>query len=712
LAETQARGGLPSAPGRRARFGDVAALIAYAAVVLSVTFAYVSSERTFYFWDQAAYQDIAAQTASAFRESTGRGFVFLQESFAEDYNALFALPLAPWLLAFGTSRLAYELGLALCYLVPLPLALGALAVRVVPTGGRMVFWTAVGAALLVPMTWVPTLRGYPDSGAATLVVLATLVFLDDDRLEKRRTLVRLGGLLGLAVVFRRHFAYAVAAFLLSIVALSLFARRGADRSRSLTARAAGLVLRVSLVAGIALATAVVIAPRSVRRMAEHDFLALYRSYEQPLGALVTYFGGCYGWLTLLLAGAGFAAAFSTPVVRRRSAFVLTFACLSWAQWCLVVRQVGEQYTLHFTPAIVLGLVLLPLALPRRRPPGLRPLAVVLVLGSSVVNFAVGLWGPWTGVPPSVEALVAGQWPPLVRSDHAEMAELVRVLRAESGPPGGVVLVSSSPCLNASILASADRAVPGATGSLDVLPVPLVDSDGFYPLNELLAARRVLLARPFQHHLALQEQQVLRTVYDTFAAGLGIARDFTESSRVFQLEGCSVSVFERRKPTALATALAMLRAFQERVPVRPVMQPDWVVVERQYLTWLSRNPDGSTSLVAHPSPRDETPSTTFAALDRSATPVTSEGTIRFEDARCPGATLRFWAMEDGGARRLLEDVRRRPEDDGRFRVPLAPRPGERLFLSLIEYAEGAPTNFCLLTIDPFVLRHEGPPAMRR
>ena len=212
---------------------------------------------------------------------------------------------------------------------------------------------------------------------------------------------------------------------------------------------------------------------------------------------------------------------------------------------------------------------------------------------------------------------------------------------------------------------------------------------------------MVLARPFQAHLAQREQVILRTVYDTFAAGFGIARDFSLLPREFKLDGCSVSLFERQRPSAPTTALALLATLEERVPQRPGMQTAWVVVDSRFPSWLSRNPDASTSLVAHPSPRGASPSTTFVALDRFDAPVTSEGNVRFHDARCEGATLRFWAME-GGTPRVLEEVQRRPEDDGHFSVRIAQGRGERIFLSVLEHSEGASIDFCLLTIDPLVI----------
>ena len=148
----------------RARLGliDCGLTIAVVAVVASIVWVYVSSERFFYYWDHASYQEIARETAQAFRQSPVTGWLALRRSFQNDYNAAFALPLIPWILSFGSSRMSFELGSALVYLVPLPLAMGAVATRLIPGRRRPAFWVAAWLALLTPMTWVPTLRGFPD----------------------------------------------------------------------------------------------------------------------------------------------------------------------------------------------------------------------------------------------------------------------------------------------------------------------------------------------------------------------------------------------------------------------------------------------------------------------------------------------------------------------------------------------------------------------
>jgi hypothetical protein len=190
-------------------------------------------------------------------------------------------------------------------------------------------------------------------------------------------------------------------------------------------------------------SAAVVASEFLGRMLEYDFPSLYRSYENPMRVVAGYFAGCYGWATLVLSCAGFAAAaFSPRVARRRAGFVLVVAGLAWLEWLLVVRQLGEQYTLHFTPAIVLGLVLLVLAPLPGRVLALQAVAAALVLATSLASFAIGLWGK-PSVPYGVARLFARGWTPLVRSDYSEVAELVKTLRAHGGSESPIYVVGSS-----------------------------------------------------------------------------------------------------------------------------------------------------------------------------------------------------------------------------------------------------------------------------
>src|SRR5262249_22813139 len=122
---------------------------------VALTSAYVGRENAFYFWDQAVFQNLASRTSLGFASSFAEGYHAVGQSLTEDYNALFAVPLVPVLCRLGTTRLAYELAVALVYLLPFALVLGTIGAAVIRGPRAAVFWTTVGITLLTPMTWVP-----------------------------------------------------------------------------------------------------------------------------------------------------------------------------------------------------------------------------------------------------------------------------------------------------------------------------------------------------------------------------------------------------------------------------------------------------------------------------------------------------------------------------------------------------------------------------
>jgi hypothetical protein len=684
---------------------DGVLLIALVAVVLSVTYAYVSTERFFYYWDFAVHQDLAWTTAAAFRESWGAGWREVRRSLAEDYNALFAVPLAPLLGRLWDSRLAYEGSLALVYLCPFVLSIGALATRVISGPARTVFWTAAWLTLFVPMAWVPTLRGYPDAGAATLVVVASCVYLREDDHRSIRDAAVIGVLLTLSVLFRRHFLYAALAFVVSAIVYELaraVSRHRHDRRELRTACAA---LGARIVVG-ALAATVLMAALGrgfVERLRSYDFASLYRGYEEPALVVLGWYARVYGAAVLALAALGVIAGWRSRILHRsRMAFLALFGALSLLQWLLAVRQLGEQYTLHFTPVIVLGLAALlwtiwSIEAPLRRAVARTAFTVVLV-----ANVLFGL--STVAVGSSVRRAFGGAWVPLVRWDYETLAELVEYLRKTTNPEEGLYVVASSHAINPDILRHAEWTLHGRRDvCLDLLSVPAIDSRDEYPLGALLEAQHVILVRPLQTHLRPEEQRVLGVVYDLFTKDEEIARDFTERPDRFALHGgAAISVYSRRRPTDLPTALRTLAVIEQQVPTRPGQLPDWTVVSRRYRAWVTRNRDSSTKWVAHPSPRGQTPSTVLAWLGPKTEQAEILGTVTFVDQRCLGATLAFATADAGGMLTPLATIQRRPGEDGRFRLPLAAGAG-RLVISLLDYAEGASIDYCLLTVDPLVLR---------
>jgi hypothetical protein len=236
-----------------------------------------------------------------------------------------------------------------------------------------------------------------------------------------------------------------------------------------------------------------------------------------------------------------------------------------------------------------------------------------------------------------------------------------------------------------------------------MEAPTVDSLGYFPLGELLEARFIVLAQPFQHHLAPESQRLVRAVYDAFLDHREVGRDFTEYPALYDLELCTGYIYERRRPTSRATALATLDMMMRAIPKRPGMQPDWSVVDHLFPSWLVRNADGSARWTAHPAIRSREPWTTLATIDPPADRSEISGVVEFVDGRCAGATITLSAEGPNGGLETLDEVRRRPTDGAAFRLQAEARHEGRLFLSLFPYSDASSIDYCLLTLDPLTIR---------
>lgn len=189
-----------------------AGLLALLALMIGIiTWVYISSERNFHWWIDwyARTLDIV----NAFRESPSQAIDLVQRSLIAERNRLYTLPLIPFFLVFGSSRLVYEMSLALVYLLPFALVMGAIATQLIRVHSRPVFWATAFLTLLIPVSWIPTFMGIPDTGGAAFIGLAMFVYLQDVRLKQWWRIPLIGCLIGSAILLRRPFIYAGATFL-------------------------------------------------------------------------------------------------------------------------------------------------------------------------------------------------------------------------------------------------------------------------------------------------------------------------------------------------------------------------------------------------------------------------------------------------------------------------------------------------------------------
>ena len=642
-------------------------------VTVAVTSIYVSTEHTFYWWDYAGYNTATVNTANLFRDSPDRAWRGVIESLSKEKNLLISLPLVPFILLFGESRLSYILSISLIYVLPFRLLLGAISAKLIPVYSRRVFWSTVLLSLLIPMSWIPTLRGYLDTGGCVFVALAILVYLQDVKLTSWSKIPLIGFLLAAAILLRRHFAYSAIAFFgaatlqafIEFIVLiypretALSSAKDKDVAASFPYRCLfESAVKLGLIAVTSLTILMLVAGDFTRSALTVDYRNLYVAWSLPVNDILTRYADFYGLGTWLLVLIGFSAGILTRMLVPAAAiFVSLFGVLSLIEWLLVLRYGYLHYTIHITPIALLGISTFFWTTWLT----LKGKVRYFMLGAAglylVLNAAVGL------IPLKIDLsrLFMANFPPLVRSDYDEVVKLVEFLRKLAPNEEPIYIVGASNNFNANILRQANRKLnpPEGWWKLNTMGRPQIDSRDTYPLPELLQSQYAVVAVPFQQVLPTDEQvlrsheqDVVKVVYDAFTQNWEIARDFQLLPEQFKLEnGVTVSVYRRRRPTDTATAVRTLDAMQRQIVDRPGTQLDWISLHQSIYTSanysVSQESDNLYNIVTHPIKNSKKLDTSFLYLGSISDKAKVTGKLNLPNKQCPGIALRLTLWDKQG-----------------------------------------------------------------
>ncbi|WP_333412524.1 hypothetical protein [Microcoleus sp. MOSTC5] len=650
-------------------------------VTVTVTSIYVSSEHTFYWWDYAGYNTATVNTANLFRDSPDKAWGGVIESLSKEKNLLISLPLVPFILLFGESRLSYILSVSLIYVLPFRLLLGAISAKLIPVYPRRVFWSTVLLSLLIPMSWIPTLRGYLDTGGCVFVALAIWVYLQDVKLKSWWKIPLIGFLLAAAILLRRHFAYSAIAFFgaatlqVFIEFIVLIYRRDTalkypretelpcpkDQDTAVPFPYRCLFLsgiKLGLIAATSLTILMLVAGDFTRSALTVDYRNLYVAWSLPVNDILTRYADFYGLGTWLLVLIGFSAGILTRILVSAGAiFVSLFGVLSLIEWLLVLRYGYLHYTIHLTPIAVLGLSTFFWTTWLTLKGKVRYLMLGVAGLYLVVNVAVGL------IPLKIDVsrMFVGNFPPLVRSDYGEVVKLVEFLRKLAPNEEPIYIAGASNSFNANILRQANRKLnpPEGWWKLNTIGRPQIDSRDTYPLPELLQSQYAVVATPFQQVLPSDEQvlrsheqDVVKVVYDAFTQNWEIARDFQLLPEQFKLEnGVTVRVYRRVKTTDTATAVRTLDAMQRQIVDRPGTQLDWISLHQSIYTSANysvyQGSDNLYKIVTHPIKNSQKLDTSFLYLGSISDQVKVTGKLNLPNQQCPGVVLRLTLWDKQG-----------------------------------------------------------------
>ncbi|MGD1713022.1 hypothetical protein [Dapis sp. BLCC M172] len=631
-------------------------------IILSITSIYVSNEHTIYWWDFVGYQNAANNLTNLFRVSTQRAIDDILGSLSQQKNYLITLPLIPFLYIFGNHRIIYILSLNLIYLLPFSLLIGAIATKLIPTNSQWVFWSTVAIALLIPMSWSPTLRGYPDIGATLPILLAILFYIKNIRLTAWWQIPIIGFCLGISIVLRRHFAYSAIAFLAAISCQTMinflitFKSSKTSKKRLLES-----AIKISLISLTSFLTISIFAWGFIQSSLTENYRTLYAAWSLSIPDIFWRYSCFYGLITLLLIAIGF----SVGVLRKflipsTTIFLLLFGIFSVAEWLIWLRYGNIHYTLHLTPIIVLGITSF-IWITIHTFPGKTKLIILSITGIYlIINLTLGLT-PLGKFNNPLRPLFASNFSPLTRSDYNEVLRLTDYLNKLAPNRELVYVAASSNQFNANIIRNSNRIInPQNWSNLRAISKPHIDTRDTYPLPELLAAQYIVIAHPFQKVLLTDEQvlkpgqqDLVKLVYDAFTQNLPISQDFQKLPEEFVLDGgVTISFYQRIRPTSIATAVQTLSAMQQQVPQRPGRQLDWMSLSQSpYITYnysaVTQVSDDSYNLMTDPSDVTKQTSKYFLYLGELSSPVKITGKLNFLNQECNGLSLSFSLLDEQG-----------------------------------------------------------------
>ena len=551
----------------------------------SIIIPYLVYQRAFLGGDiNAGFYNRSIDVAQTFRETP---FTAIQNVFndaSSTYNSFYTLPLIPFILLLGNSYLAYVLGLAIVYLLPLNIVLGVIATRLIPVHPKAVFISTVFIATFIAPNWVTVLVGHPDIGATLIISLAILVCLEGVQrafvwlFPSRWQIPVVGFLLGAAVLFRRHYAYADLAVVGAIglqtaIVVWLEFRRGAGLHWR---RLLGFGIQFSLLLATSLVTLAVFAPEFTWQALTTDYVSLYDSWSRTVGESVVFYGTLYGLGTWLLVLLGFGLGLSTGILAPASTtFVILFGLISIAIWFFRLRYTETYYAIHFVPFIILGLTALFWTIWFKAKRNWRGWLLGLIGLYLSVNFVFCLT-PIGAFQNPLRPFFAANYPPFVRKNYDDVIGLTQFLR-QLAPNGESIFVVHTGPLPDHVLKAAERTAYGEEAFLTLREGSVIDSIGYYSLRELLEAEYVVLTEPF---LAWHEgqQDTAKVVYDAFNQEWEITEDFEKLPEQFDLQdGIITSIYKRIRPTSIDRAVRTLNAMQQQVNKPLGKQLDWLVV---------------------------------------------------------------------------------------------------------------------------------------
>ncbi len=519
---------------------------------------YVRLSRTMYYWGTSEYWELAKTLAT---RTSGGFFSEIYRSINQDgANYLAAFLPSVTAKVFTQSRMGYILTITDLYLFPMLIALYILVKKHTKNPILM----TILLLLFCPLPVYLTLSGCVDAGAAALVFTAYILYFDkfksEDfhfRLRKKhvktnsrgewKRYVKIGLLLGAAVLFRRQFIYFTVSFIITMLAEYIIFG-GRIRNVIITAVSAlvplccfpGFLATIGAEAGIAA--------------------------DCSLSGFLSAFTGGFGMVLILTAAVSSVYIFTKKHDRR----VVTL----WVQTllCALMLEISaghEIYNimLYIPPMLMLIIIFLGhIQEPIKRELQMYPTRQRSVKSSGTASKnAVVLWLCFAALSTAMSVTNESSTERTLsfypkysmcapsRDDITELLELKKYINTTVGDDETVGVLAASDTFNADILKNVGCSL-GITDrdSSFITQLPVSDTGNWH---EYYAYDYVVVAYPIQKHPKTAEQNHFSQAHTSFERYADIAIAYSDTGESFTLaDGVEVRVYKKTaEPTAVEIA---------------------------------------------------------------------------------------------------------------------------------------------------------------
>ena len=458
-------------------------------------------------------------------------------------------------------------------------------------------------------------------------------------------------------------------------------------------------IKIALIGLTSFLTLVLISRPYLLLAIQRNHTNLYQSYTFPYGKQLLQYLVFYGVSLLALSILGLVIGWG-KLSCQAYRIVLIFYAICAIQWIGILRYTGIHYTLHFTPLVILGVISLVWVIIRDTSTPIRTGLVWAIIGYLMLNLTLSLTPLGQAFSRSPRNILFSLYsPPPYRSDYPELLRLVQTLRLLAPNEEPLYLVGSSSSFNYSLIVSAEQELYGQDSSkLYIRQTPIVDSRDWYPLEQFLQAKYVIIAQPYQHHLTLEEVDVEKVIYDIFDRTWPIAADFERLPLKFDLEkDTKVVIYKRLRKTSVETAQKTFIHMQERIGDRPGNQPPWIALNPNFQTIVLPQSDTYT-LATSFNEQNYDQILDILWINPVPSPFTLTGKPIFSDPVCPEFNLRLSWINPQGESEKLTETSLRVDDSSLFELPLQPLSEGYLNLSLQVTDPKTFTTTCSMRID--------------